>query len=93
MIKRNKKITPLLLKDLFGPKPFYSPGCEFGTEYQQSAKEEYLKRFQDRHFHRCGFVVNQDYPFIGATPHAVLHSGIVEVKCVYKSKEATLQEM
>ena len=69
------------------------PALAYGRKHESTARKAYVKIMQDTHeSFTCdlsGLVVNQDDPFIGASPDGLVHctccgDGCLEIKCPFK---------
>ena len=86
---------------ILGTKPFTSAATEWGKKNESVALEQYTKFQHDSGHHGLyccpsGFVVSEKYPFLGASPDAVVHDptdtnplGLAEVKCPYSFRNQT----
>ncbi|KAK7489166.1 hypothetical protein BaRGS_00019544 [Batillaria attramentaria] len=87
----NNKFTESIMS---APKSVSSIPCSYGTAHESIAKGKYCERKASVHLHDCGFVVNPQFSFIGATPDAKVCckgvTGIVEVKCPYSARDMTV---
>lgn len=84
------------LQRLFTSKQIYAESLNYGKRNEGNAKSRYLAKFPDRHIHDCGFVVNNEFPFLGATPDGKLcdngQIGIIEIKCPYSARDLTVSD-
>ena len=83
---------------------FSSPATEWSNAHEQTALKQYEKlQREDGHcdLYVCpsGFVVCEDYPFLGASPDSVVYDpsvsnsfGLAEVKCPYSCRSMTSEE-
>ena len=84
-----------LVLQILGKKSFSSQATEWGKRNESVALEKY-KKVQNESGHsglyysRSGFVISEDYTFLGVSPDAVVHDtqemnpfGLAEVKCPY----------
>jgi len=96
IITRKSLPNENLLSRLFQPKQIHSVPLDYGRRNESKAKAKYLSKFPDRHLHECGFVVNNEFPFLGATPDGKLCDkgkvGIIEVKCPFKARDLTVRD-
>lgn len=89
---------------ILGAKPYTSAATEWGKRNEAVALEKY-KKAQDGSGHHglyccpSGFVVSEMYPYLGASPDAVVHDptssnpfGLAEVKCPYSFRDKTPSE-
>jgi len=69
---------------------------EYGKRNEQKAKEKYLNKYQSRHLHKSGLVVNNEFSFLGASPNGHVcdggQSGLIEIKCPYTARNTTVDE-
>ncbi len=82
-------------------KSFYSPATEWGKKHEEVALKQY-----EEHQHgsghdtlsvrKCGFVISEDHPFLGASPDALVcdptnadQFGLAEIKCPFSSRNVT----
>jgi hypothetical protein len=91
-----------LLKSVCYPadSKFRSAATDWGIKKETEALEKY-KTHISTHFNvtvdMCGFHVNSDLPFMGASPDARVNcsccgKGVVEIKCPYNFREKTVAE-
>ncbi|XP_045189076.2 uncharacterized protein LOC123546672 [Mercenaria mercenaria] len=89
IIKRKKEVNESFLKNTFCQKPFVSKPTSYGQVHEKTAKILYVKK-TGNHLHDVGLVVNPTFPFLGATPDALVcaggSTGLVEVKCPYSAR-------
>ena len=80
-----------MLLRLFRPTTIHAASLTYGKRNEGNAKAKYMSQYPDRHIHDCGFVVNNEFPFLGAIPdEKVCHNGkvgLIEVKCPYSSRD------
>lgn len=63
------------------------------TLWKRCIGQIYLQKFPGCHYYTCGFVVNNDFSFIGATPDArICDNGIVEIKYPFSARNNTISE-
>ena len=84
-----------LVLQILHPKQFSSAATEWGIHHEGIALKKYCElQHQSGHYglyySKSGFVINENYPFLGASPDAVVHDpnskhsfGLAEVKCPY----------
>lgn len=98
VIKRKKAPTSSMLKSLFNTKSFSNAATEYGLSREKMAKEKYvmLKSATNSHIHDCGLIINNECPFLAATPDAKVcegnECGILEIKCPYVARDMTIEE-
>ena len=89
-----------LVLQMLGKKPFTSAATDWGKINESKALEQYQQSKKDNGHDvscaRSGFVVSEEYPFLGASPDAVVYDasepnpfGLVEIKCPYTSRNLT----
>lgn len=53
-------------------------------------------QYPNRHIHSCGLVVNNEFPFLGATPDGILcdqgQTGLIEIKCPYSARGISVEQ-
>ena len=92
-----------LIKQICFPEmsKFSSEGTKWGCHHEATALgnyEEYMgTQHSDFSLSKCGFWLNKDYPFIGATPDGLTYcsccgEGCVEVKCPFCKKHKSILE-
>jgi len=81
-----------LLKAICYPieSAFKSAPTEWGIAHEQAALTKYEQSYGhiDVSIEQCGLIINSDYPFMGASPDALVScqccgKGVVEIKCPY----------
>ena len=89
-----------LVLQMLGKKPFTYAATYWGIINESKALEQYQQSKKDSGHDvscaRSGFVVCDEYPFLGASPDAVVYDasepnpfGLVEIKCPYTSRNLT----
>lgn len=90
VMKRKAKITDKFLQSIMTPTSFTAAATCYGTSNEGPAKVKYQKQ-TGCHVHDCGFVVNPDFPFLGASPDGKVcdngSAGLLEVKCPYSIRD------
>ena len=91
-----------LLKAVCYPESavFRSPATDWGCQHENDAIARYrsvLTSHDDMSIMKCGFHISSKYPFIGASPDALVQcnccgEGVVEVKCPFWAKDKTIQD-
>ena len=82
---------------LLNGNSYVSDDMEFGNRFEGSARDLFLKshryRHKNCHIEVPGFVVNNNYPYIGASPDEIFHCNecdpqiaLLEVKCFGRKK-------
>ena len=63
----NRKSIPSekMLQRLFSTNEVNAPSLTYG---KSKVKGIYLAQCPNRHIHECGFIINNEFPFLGATP-------------------------
>ena len=107
VVKRRKSIYPksLIAKIKNSSKNSNCPKqCQWRKDKEKNAVVEYFKRKQNcgenvNVCSTCGFVVNLDLPWLGASPDFLVYDpteassfGIGEVKCPFSKKDVTIEE-
>ncbi|KAI4454827.1 exonuclease phage-type/recb c-terminal domain-containing protein [Holotrichia oblita] len=73
----------LVKKLLYTSKEILSPAILFGRTHEQVAIDKY-ESSTDTEVRRCGFFIDEDNPFLGASPDGLVgNNGLIEVKCLY----------
>lgn len=79
-------------------KTIIAASITYGCRHEEHAKAKYLEVFakDNVHLHKCGFVVNPEFSFLGATPDAKVckngKCGIMEIKCPFSCRNLTIHE-
>ena len=94
----------LLCYKLFEKKTFWSEAVEWGKTHKDIALEQY-KEQQNAAGHnglfytKSGFVISEEYPFLGASPDAVVYDssctesfGLAEIKCAFFNRNVSPSE-
>lgn len=106
VIKRRKNIYPKsILSKIQCSKPAVSPKpCQWGKDKEELAVMEYLKLKRNAGCcvdvcSKCGFIVNREFPWLGASPDFLVFDpteeaqiGVGEVKCPFSKRNLSLQE-
>ena len=80
---------------------FTVAATQWGCKHEEVARAKYVEQMQASHHNfqmeLSGFVINPDFPHIGATPDGMVScdccgSGIVEIKCPYCARDSTVNE-
>lgn len=94
IIMRKASVNEKFLNSLICPRPFTCPATSYGLNSEKVAINMYRKK-TGNHVHDCGFMVNPEFPFIGATPDGIVcddgQSGIMEVKCPFSIRDWTIE--
>lgn len=94
----SRKATPseAFLKGLFNKSNIRAASLDYGRQHEAQAKNSYLKQNKSVHIHECGLVVNNEFPFLGASPDGLICengvSGLLEIKCPYSARNMTVAE-
>lgn len=91
----HNKPSVSLVKKLCYPQEhsFTSNATKWGCEHEANAVEEFFDWFslehEDPRLSSCGFMINKNYPFLGASPDGVIYCSchgkyLLEVKCPYR---------
>lgn len=105
-IRRRLPTTPphSLVSRIIESKQFVSPATEWGKSHEDLAIELYIQQKHadgNTNLYCCksGFVVSEDYPFLGASPDGSVYDpsspdqfGSLEVKCPYSCRNITPKE-
>ena len=72
-------------------------GCEHEKDALRTYKDKMLTSHEDVSISLCGFYISAKYPFLGASPDALIEckccgQGVVEVKCPLCAQESSLAE-
>ncbi len=92
-----------LIKQVCYPQmhTFTSKRTKWGCTHEKVARDYYEKRMKKSHtafsITNSGFVINPEWPFIGATPDGVVScaccgKGVVEIKCPYCHKGQNIED-
>jgi hypothetical protein len=77
-------------------KKVSAPSLCYGQRHESTAKAAYLDARPNVHLHKCGLVINPDFPFLGASPDAKVCDsgvcGIMEVKCPFSARQMTIAQ-
>ena len=81
---------------------FTSRATDWGIQNEAVALKKYCQLQQDSGHNglyctKSGFVISEEYPFLGASPDAVVHDptnleepfGVVEIKCPFSFRQFT----
>lgn len=95
IMNRKKVVNEAFLKSHFSKRVFQSKPTSYGVANEKNAKAAYMQNTQC-HLHDVGLVINPLFPFIGATPDAIVckggESGLLEVKCPYVARDMTISD-
>ena len=85
-----------ILNNLFNHKSISALSLEYGKRNEPKAKSKYLNKFNNRHLHECGLIVNKEFLFLGGTPDGKVcddgNCGIIECKCPYSARNFMIDE-
>ncbi len=79
---------------------FSNPATAWGCEHEKSALQAYKSEVMLQHegvnVSRCGFIVCEEHPFLGASPDALVQCdccglGVVEIKCPFCVNQASFE--
>ena len=103
-VHRRRPTTPphsLVMQIIQGHR-FTSRATDWGIQNEAVALKKYCQLQQDSGHNglyctKSGFVISEEYPFLGASPDAVVHDptnleepfGVVEVKCPFSFRQFT----
>lgn len=91
-----------IVKQIFNECTVSTPALTYGKEREHVARNlyeiEYGKKHKGGHVKLSGLIVNKDMPHLGASPDGIVHckccgTGLLEIKCPYKFKNSTLDEI
>lgn len=92
---RKAPISEKFLTNIFKQNSFSAASTSYGIANEKVARQLYAKQ-SNFHVHDCGFCVNPEFPFLGATPDAKVCdngiTGIVEIKCPYSIRDLTIAD-
>lgn len=102
-VYRRQPTTPpqALVLQIINAKQFHSEATNWGKKNESIALEKYKQAQHDSGHHGLyycpsGFVISENYPYLGASPDAVVHDpteanpfGLAEVKCPYSHRSQT----
>lgn len=77
---------------------FKTAATEYGLSREKQAREIFAqkKSAMNSHFHDCGLVVNNEFPFLAATPDGKIcengECGLGEIKCPYLARDMLISE-
>lgn len=95
IMTRQKAVNDSFLRNTFCTKTINSKSTSYGQANEKNAERLYIKKTK-RHLHVVGLVINPMFPFLGATPDAIVcddgETGIMEVKCPYSARDMTIPE-
>lgn len=97
------KPSPSLIKDICYPsaRRFSTAATSWGCSHEKDARDKYIDAMRCNHenffWQDSGFVINPDYPYMGATPDGVAKCQccgdiLVEIKCPYCARNSTLSD-
>ena len=98
VVKRKVDTPPdSLLKSLMGYRTFDSKYVEWGRNHEAAARRTYISIMKKTHpgvnVKKCGLLVNNEYPHLGASPDVLVHcghcpspNGVLEIKCPASGK-------
>lgn len=99
IVKRKKHPNEALLNSLFqSSSNFETAATEYGLSREKQAREIFAKKksAMNSHFHDCGLVVNNEFPFLAASPDGKIcengECGLVKIKCPYLARDMLISE-
>lgn len=98
VFKRNTRSAPSqsFMDSIFGQTIVNAPSLDYGKKHEAEAKAKFLSLNKSVHLHECGLMVNNEFPYLGASPDGILCDGgkvgIVEIKCPYAARNSTIEE-
>lgn len=81
---------------------FMPKACQYGCEHEEQAKAKYFNDQSKTHSSliviNCGLILHPLYPFFGVSPDGIINcsccsAGVLEVKCPYRCKDKSINEM
>lgn len=95
IVKRKMAITDKFVTSIKDPKQFHSKATSYGKTNEFKGRKEYVST-SGHHVHECGFVVNANFPYLGATPDGKVcdngQTGILEIKCPFSQRDNSIDE-
>ena len=107
VVKRRETISPKSLLNKIQNQSIHAKcpePCQWGKDKEEKAIIEYCKFKNNEGLgisvcSKCGFVVNNEFPWLGASPDLLVHDpmeqkcfGIGEVKCPFSKKDVCVEE-
>lgn len=84
--RKNSTRTARLDSSLLYPSLQQTAEMKYGHDMESRARAE-LSDFLQKEIRVCGLFIDQDYPFLGASPDGLIEDdGIVEIKCPFRAK-------
>lgn len=78
-----------LVKSLLSANYIRSASMDWGKNHEAKALED-LEKFAKIKIKKCGLFLNEEYPFLGATPDGLVgDSGLVEIKSPWSARHLT----
>ena len=80
---------------------FTTKATQWGCSHEDTARKGYVEKMTEYHenFHlqACGFIINPEFPHIGASPDGKVSCdccgvGFVEIKCPYCARDSSLSD-
>jgi hypothetical protein len=80
---------------------FTTKATQWGCSHEDTARKGYVEKMTECHenFHlqACGFIINPEFPHIGASPDGKVSCdccgvGFVEIKCPYCARDSPLSD-
>lgn len=87
------------VRNICYPVKFSNKATRWGCQHEKDAVNAYIRKVAPHHDNftvvECGFIINPDFPHIGASPDALVScdccgEGTVEVKCPYCVRETNI---
>ena len=102
-VRQRRPSTPphSLVLQILGTSTFTSPATEWGKTNEKKALQLYQEKQHEsghKDLYACpsGFVISEEYPFLGASPDAAVYDpsvsdpfGLAEVKCPFSVRDVT----
>ena len=104
--KRREMFEKLVESILYKPPPSSAAAIEWGTSYEDKARDTYINEKQTQHgdsyqVSQTGIFINTEQPWLAATPDGVVHdpsesaschNGLLEIKCPYSARHKSLTD-
>lgn len=94
--KKSKANWQLKAQKFFWPQAIINKYVNHGIKFEDDARERYSELFEKTVI-QCGFVIRSEYQWLGYTPDGIIFENgkpdkLLEIKCVYKDKDATIDD-
>ena len=76
---------------MYRPRKFDCPSIRHGRTYESAAIQKFSE-VKGKRVTKCGFYVDPDLPYLGASPDGIIEGedAVVEVKCPYTARNSTI---